>query len=138
MSGNYVRRSPEFKRAALRRMESCRNVSALARELEIRRMDLYKWRQAYQERGEAGLQSRPERKGKASGGVAAGPEVAPPRDLKQRVAELERLLGVKQLEVDFFKRTFEQVREAGSRRAASGDKTSTAASAPGFRSKGQD
>ena len=37
MSERYKRYSVEFKREALRRMESCRGVSALALELGIRR-----------------------------------------------------------------------------------------------------
>ena len=37
MSGQYVRHSVEFKREALRRMETCRNVSQLAREVGVRR-----------------------------------------------------------------------------------------------------
>lgn len=41
MSGQGRRYSKEFKLEALRRMESCRNVSALARELGIRRKFLY-------------------------------------------------------------------------------------------------
>lgn len=37
MSGKYVRCSEQFKREALGRMETCRNVSALAREIGVRR-----------------------------------------------------------------------------------------------------
>jgi hypothetical protein len=45
-----------------------------------------------------------------------------------RIAELERLLGRKQLEVDFLKRTFEQVRGAASNRTSDGGKESIARS----------
>ena len=60
MSERYKRYSVEFKLEALRRMERCRNVAALALELGIRRKYLYAWRAAFQQRGEAGLRSRPE------------------------------------------------------------------------------
>jgi hypothetical protein len=53
-----------------------------------------------------------------------------------RIAELERLLGRKQLELDFFKRTFEQVRGVGANRTSDGGKGSIARSKPRSRSKG--
>ena len=60
------------------------------------------------------------------------PEVA---GLQKRIAELERQVGQKQLEVDFFKRTFELVREAMGQPGGSGATASTPASKPRFRSK---
>ena len=53
-----------------------------------------------------------------------------------RIAELERLLGRKQMELDFFKRTFEQVRGAAANRTSDGGKGSIAASKPRSQSKG--
>ena len=53
-----------------------------------------------------------------------------------RIAELERLLGRKQVELDFFKRTFEQVRGAAANRTSDGGKGSIAASKPRSQSKG--
>ena len=52
-----------------------------------------------------------------------------------RIAELERLLGRKQLEVDFLKRAFEQVRGAASNRTSDGGKESIARSKSRSRSK---
>lgn len=142
MSAKYDRHSPEFKREALRRMESCRNVSALALELGIPRNLLYRWRAAFRQRGDAGLRSRPEGakvKPKRGEPRTLGQVVQPPAlDLKQRVAELERQLGVKQLEVDFFKRTFEHVRGALQTPIASGAGASTKAFKPGSHSKDRD
>lgn len=60
------------------------------------------------------------------------PEVA---GFKERIAELERQVGQKQLEVDFFKRTFELVTEAMGQAGGSGATASTPASKPRFRSK---
>jgi transposase-like protein len=142
MSGKTGRYSQQFKLEALQRMETCRNVSALARELNIRRKFLYAWRAAFRAKGEDGLQARPV---KAAGGVrklepelgkqaAATPNTL---DLVQRVAHLERQLGVKQ-EIDFFKRTFEHVRGAMQTPTAAGDGQSTEAFKQGSRSKDRD
>ena len=48
---------------------------------------------------------------------------------------MERLLGRKQVELDFFKRTFEQVRGAAANRTSDGDKGSIAASKPRSQSR---
>jgi len=139
MSERYKRYSVEFKREALRRMESCRNVAALALELGIRRKYLYAWRAAFQERGEAGLRSRPAvRPAEVRRKLAPGANVARPMSLPERVAELERQLGVKQLEVEFFKRAFEHVRGAQPTAGAGGGMPSTVPSRPGSRSKDRD
>ncbi|MGO9442218.1 MAG: transposase [Terriglobales bacterium] len=139
MSERYKRYSVEFKREALRRMESCRNVAALALELGIRRKYLYAWRAAFQERGEAGLRSRPEaRPAEARRRLTPGADAAELMSLPERVAELERRLGVKQLEVEFFKRTFEHVRGALAQASGAGARKSTGTSTPGSRSKGRD
>ena len=58
-----------------------------------------------------------------------------PSAAELRIAELERLLGRKQLEVDFLKRAFEQVRGAASSRTSDGGKESIAASKSCSRSK---
>jgi transposase-like protein len=50
--------SRAFKLAALLRMEAGENVSALARELGIRRKFLYQWRARFRAEGPAGLRSR--------------------------------------------------------------------------------
>lgn len=133
MSGKSVRYSVEFKREALRRLESCRNVSALARELGIRRKYLYQWQAAVRQRGEQGLRSSPVKAPQPEPGAPALP--APPRDAPRRIAELERLLGEKQLEVDFFRRTFEHVRGALPRTAEDGGTPSTTESGPDSSSK---
>ena len=137
MSGQYVRHSVEFKREALRRMETCRNISQLARELGVRRKFLYDWKQAFAERGEAGLGSRPQPKPAAERQPKARADDADPAQLsaEARVAELERQLGSKQLEVDFLRRTFEHVRGVQQQRAASGATTSTTPSAADSGSK---
>jgi len=125
MSEKYKTYSQEFKIAALKRMETCRNISALARELGIRRKFLYAWRDTLSKKGEAGLKpSRGRPRGPSAKTVQEDTPPQPEARLEKRVAELERLLGAKQLEVDFFKRTFEHVRGAMQNRIDDGGKTS--------------
>src|SRR5580698_1785723 len=103
--------STEFKLEAVRRMAEATSIVGLAGELGVRRKLLYQWRERLQAEGNAGLErrvgrppgSRPQ---ETSRPVASATE--------SRIAELERLLGRKQLEVDFLKRAFEHVRGAAS------------------------
>src|SRR5215831_14627734 len=110
--------SREFKLAALARMEAGANVSALARELGVRRKYLYQWRERFRAGGPMALRTRGRptraevlamRSGEAaplpasSGGM---PSPVPPDELAQarrRVAELERKVGQQQVELDFFR-----------------------------------
>jgi transposase-like protein len=55
----YKRYSKEFKLAAVRRMESCGNIAALAAELGIGRRFLYKWRDQLRTLGEEALDRGP-------------------------------------------------------------------------------
>jgi len=139
--------SVEFKRDAVRRMEGCTNIAGLARELGVRRKFLYKWREQLLKHGEAGLvphQGRPLDRPRSASRAKVGP--APQRAQAsqeaaawgKRVAELERQLGQKQLEVDFFKHTFAHVREAMGDRSGDGAPEFTAASKHRFRAKGKD
>jgi transposase len=132
--GKQSRRySGKFKQEALKRMDECADVSALAKELGIRRKFLYLWRDQLKEGGLAALSRAPGRPrasgwaGEGRGGVLSAEQ--------ERIAELERLLGRKQLEVDFLKRAFEQVRGAASKAASDGGKRSMGSSRPRSRSK---
>lgn len=58
MSSEARRFSREFKLAALARMEAGENVSALARELGVRRKYLYQWRERFRAGGPVALRSR--------------------------------------------------------------------------------
>jgi hypothetical protein len=107
--------SRRYKLAAINRMLAGENVSALARELSLRRKLLYEWRDALRGGGPEALRSpgRPRKTVVASGGkpvasesAAASTELAAAR---QRIAELERKVGQQQLDLDFFKRALRQV-----------------------------
>jgi transposase len=128
-----------FKLEALRRMEAGENVSALARDLGIKRKLLYQWRERVRTLGPAGLRSRgrPKRDFDAlatmaplpsstelgssavspSGGAVAGaapgsPEVLALAASEARIAELERKIGRQELELDFFQRALRRVKDA--------------------------
>jgi transposase len=119
--------SREYKLAALRRMLAGENVSALARELGVRRKYLYQWRERFRAGGPEALRTR----GRPSKAEAlaiqahgagsplddAVPLVVPaPADAlakaEQRIADLERKIGRQQVELDFFQRALRQVGEA--------------------------
>ena len=109
-----------FKLDAVSRMAAGGNVSALARELGVRRKLLYEWRDAWRIGGEEALRSpgRP-RKGvavvgaKGSGrGFRAGAPAGAEAELalaRRRIAELERKIGQQALEADFFRQALRQV-----------------------------
>jgi len=106
--------SREYKLAALQRMLAGENVSALARELGVRRKYLYQWRERFRAGGPLALRSR-----------------APPDALttaQRRIAELERKVGQQQVELDFFQRALRQVREVRQRSGAPGGTASTRSS----------
>jgi len=128
------RYSAEFKLDAVSRMEHCKTITGLAKELGIRRKFLYQWRDQLRAGGKAALERR---RGRPAGQSKAVSQPTPSA-AESRIAELERLLGRKQLELDFFKRAFEQVRGAAANRISDGDEGSIAASKPRSRSKEQD
>jgi transposase-like protein len=112
-----------MKLAALRRMVAGENVSALARELKLRRKLLYAWRDSFRAGGAEALRTRG-RPGKLAlvALAEASPVTAPAMDelaqAKRRVAELERKIGQQQVELDFFRQALRQVR--GKRRPSDG------------------
>ena len=138
--------SREFKLAALARMEAGENVSALARELEIRRKYLYQWRERFRAGGPIALRSRGRptnaevlsmRSGElAPSGLPAAssvpmPRPSPPDELtkaQRRIAELERKVGQQQVDLDFFQAALRQVREVRQHSGAPGGTASTRSS----------
>jgi transposase-like protein len=135
--------SREFKLAALARMEAGENVSALARELGVRRKYLYQWRDRFRAGGPIALRSRGRPTKAEALAIEAGeglpsaaapgpmPPPAPPDALakaQRRIAELERKVGQQQVDLDFFQAALRQVREARQRSGASGGTASTRSS----------
>ena len=119
------RYSVDFKQEAVRRMAQATTIVGLAKQLGVRRKLLYQWRDRFQAEGRAGLERR---RGRPPGSKSQTVSPPGPGAADLRIAELERLLGRKQLEVDFLKRAFEQVRGAAPSRTSDGGKESIAAS----------
>jgi transposase len=144
MSDREERRfTREFKLAALSRMEAGENVSALARELGVRRKYLYQWRDRFRAGGPVALRSRgrptkaealamrPGSAGELPAGGSEGPAVAAPDALaraERRIAELERKIGQQQVDLDFFQRALRQVGEARQRSGVLGGTASSRSS----------
>ena len=118
------------KERLLRRLDAGERVATLAKEAGVLRKSLYEWRAAYRAFGAAGLnRKRGPKGGFASGGPAAAasgppdakpPNPQPPDELAKaqaRVAELERLVGRQQADIDFFR---EALRSWDEKRRASG------------------
>jgi len=97
----------ELKLAAVRRVLAGESVSAVARELGIRRKRLYVWKDRYAELGEAGLVHRRAGRPRKQARVGAGgSEAMGGRGellaARRRIGELERKVGQQELELDFF------------------------------------
>ena len=134
--------SRDYKLAALRRMLAGENVSALARELGVRRKYLYQWRERFRAGGPLALRSRGRptkaevlamQAGETAPDIpeASMPQAAPPDALttaRRRIAELERKVGQQQVELDFFQRALRQVRDVRQRSGAPGGTASTRSS----------
>jgi transposase-like protein len=119
----------EVKVATVKRMLAGEDISALARELKIRRPILYRWKETYRKSGTAAFRCRRGRPPK----VAPTAEVPTKAALdlasaKRRIAELERKIGQQELELDFFQRALRQIGEERRPNGASGTKPSTSSS----------
>ena len=104
--------SAEEKEALVLRLEAGERVLPLSKETGVLRKSLYQWRAAYRALGAAGLdRKRGPKPGRAPDGPSAAasgpPDARPPDDLAKaqaRIAELERLVGRQQADIDFFRR----------------------------------
>jgi transposase len=115
--GKERRFSREFKLAALARMAAGENVSALCRELGIRRKCIYQWRERFRLGGPAALRGRGRPTKAEALAMRPGAELEPPVDdqapppespdalsrARARIAALERKVGRQQVDLDFFK-----------------------------------
>ena len=113
--------STAFKESVVLRLQAGERLAAVADELGIRRKLLYQWRHAYRRLGVAGLNRKrgpkPEGKGsgsppgRASPAAPLSPDGAPVAarpggelaQAKARIAELERVIGRQQVDLDFFR-----------------------------------
>jgi transposase len=119
----------EMKVATVKRMLAGEDISALARELKIRRTILYRWKETYRKSGTAAFRCQRGRPPASTPAIEASPKAA--LDLasaKRRIAELERKIGQQELELDFFQRALRQVEEERRPNGASGAKPYTSSS----------
>lgn len=107
-------------------MEAGESVSALSRELGVKRELLYRWRAQYRSGGAERFRDRrgrptaSEAASMASSRAGAG-EVEGLARARRRIAELERKVGQQQLDLDFFRaalRRFERLRQEDRRPGA--------------------
>ena len=118
MKGNRRVFSSEFKAGVARRMLNGESVTALHRQLQIKRSVLYRWRDAYRRNGRVGSErppGRPLRRGGASAEASAA----------RRIAELERKIGEQAMDLDILRRAFKRVKESRRTSATSGGTAST-------------
>ena len=149
MSGHEGQRhfSREFKLAALARMASGENVSALSRELGVARKCLYQWRERFRLGGALGLRGRgrmtkaerAEMEAEKRGGLAVreelsalppgrAPPVDPPAELaraRARIAELESKVAQQSLDLDFFKGALQKIEARRQSNKQAGETAST-------------
>jgi transposase-like protein len=104
------RYSKEFRQFAVERLRGCENIVALARELQVSRRQLYRWRDELD----------PEIPGMETPGQNARAST-----LRKEVNHLKRVLAEKTLEVDFFKSALQKVEARRQRSSRSGEKAST-------------
>lgn len=120
--------SRAFKLAVVRRMMAGENVTALSRELQILRKDLYYWRTRFRAGGPEALRG----KGRPKKTEPLHPPAKePPGELekaRERIAELERKIGQQQVDLDFFRQALQRVGAARRRSAEPGAPRSTRSS----------
>ena len=105
----------ELKRRAIGRLSAGESVTRVARALKVDRQRLYAWIDKYREGGSAALRGvgRP-RKAAARTWETGEDELTA---AKRRISELERKIGQQQVDLDFFRRALQHVKE---RRPAGG------------------
>lgn len=134
MSQSTVVFSREYKLAAVQRMLAGENVSALARELGVRRKYLYHWRDRFRSGGADALRGRgrPAKAERLTAPASTAVKEAGASEAliaaRQRIAELERKIGSQQVELDFFQQALRQVRATRPMTDAPGAAASTRSS----------
>jgi transposase-like protein len=119
VSQKWRKYSPEFRARALELLKSCTSVTGLARELGIRRKWLYKWRNQ--------ARAKPAKAGGDAKSPALVETVREPENeaLRQRIADLEGLVGRQAAEIDFFKGALRRVKERRQGSGKTGGEAST-------------
>lgn len=124
--------SRAFKLQVVQRIEAGENISALARELAIKRAILYRWRDACRLGGPEALRlrGRPS-KAEAVSMAAARGVAGKANDLAEarwQIEQLQRKVGQQQLELDFFKQALRRIEASHQPNSGSGVTASSPAS----------
>ena len=113
MQRKWRERYPErFRKRAVERMNSCRNISQLARDLHVCRILLYKWRDRLHSVDDQGPNEIARQKSRQAA-------------FQGEIDKLKRLLADKMLEVDFFKTALQKVKARCQSSGVSGEQAST-------------
>jgi transposase len=110
-----------FKLKAIKRVERGEGVLPVARELGVTRKALHDWIRAYKALGPEGLNRKRgpkpgRRRLKQVQEMSAGNSRGGASAAQQRIAELERVIGCQQVELDFFRQALRQVCAKSSKR----------------------
>jgi transposase-like protein len=105
--------SRAFKLDVVRRMEAGDNVSALSREVGVKRAILYRWRDAWRLGGEAALRLKG-RPSKADALLMRQARVVAGKaddlaEARWQIDQLQRKVGQQQLDLDFFKAALRRI-----------------------------
>lgn len=104
------RYSNEFRRMCVERLKECDNIVELAKELDIHRRLLYRWRDELEP---------------VDKDEWPPPQTSRESTLRKEVSQLKRVLADKTLEVDFFKGALQKVAARRQRSDVSGGTAST-------------
>ena len=104
------RYTKEFREFAVERLRGSENIVALARELQVSRRQLYRWRDELD----------PE--------IQAPGQEARASTLRKEANHLKRVLAEKTLEVDFFRSALQKVEARRQQSSRTGEKASTSKS----------
>jgi transposase len=113
--------SAAFKIQAAERMLAGQPVRKLSEELRIKRTVLYRWREAYQQYGKAGLCRPTGRPVKTP--LQRQAEIDASKELK--IAALERTVGQQQMEIRFLQQASKRLEESRHKSTSSGGTAST-------------
>ena len=119
----YRRYDTKFKERAVQRMMAGESISALSRELDVRRNQLYRWQEAKRAGRQLRDRGRPQQK-RVSGSPAAG---------ERQIAELHQLVGQLTEENRFFQgalRRIEEIRQRSKEAGVKGSASKSGSRAP--------
>jgi transposase-like protein len=108
VAGKWKKKSPEFKKQAVKRMEKAHDIGLLAQELGVSTRTLYRWKDIQLGRLKPVREAEPREK-----------------KLEEEIQRLKQSLANRTLEVDFFKGALQRVKARRHGNTATGGEAST-------------